>query len=71
MQARYIGKTNSLGFNHNEIYEIKLEREKNYYTYTLIAYKDYKELRINYASIISIKQNWKITDIDIDMMLKE
>lgn len=71
MEARYIGNSNSLGFEHNKVYEIRIEREKHYPTYILIAYTQDRELRINYASVISIKQNWRISDVDLDLMLKE
>ena len=71
MQARYIGKDGVMGLKHNYVYDIYIERPKNYYTYVLKAYSENQDIQVNYASVISIKQNWKITDIDIDMMLKE
>lgn len=71
MQSKYIGKDGVMGLKHNETYDIYIERPKNYYTYILKAYGHNQDIQVNYASIISIKQNWKISDIDIDMMLKE
>ena len=71
MKFRYIGKTNTLGFKHGLVYDIKIEKPKNYYTYLMTAFTEEKEIQINYASIISIKRNWEIKDDDIDNLLKE
>ena len=71
MQSRYIGKDGVCGLQHNAMYEIWIERPTNYYTYTLTAVGNGQEIKVNYASVISIKQNWNLKDIDIDMMLKE
>lgn len=71
MEIKYVGKTNTLGFEHNKVYDITIEKPKNYYTYLITAFTSEKELKINYASINSIKANWKITETQIDELLKE
>jgi hypothetical protein len=71
MEIRYLGKTNTLGFKHGIVYDIKIQKPKNYYTYLITAFTEYKEIQINDASTGSIKRNWEITDFDIDLLLKE
>lgn len=71
MEIRYLGKTNTLGFKHGIIYDIKIDKPKNYYTYLITAFTEEKEIQINYASIGSIKRNWEITEKQIDEILNE
>ena len=71
MEVRYLGKTNAMGFKHGVVYDIKIEKPKNYYTYLRTAFTEDKEIQINYASMGSIKRNWEISEFDIDVLLKE
>ena len=71
MIVRYLGNTNSLGFQHGLTYDIKIQKPKNYYTYLVTAFTEEKEIQINYASIGSIRKNWEISEFDIDVLLKE
>ena len=40
MEVRYLGNTNSLGFKHGVVYDIKIEKPKNYLTRKICRIKD-------------------------------
>lgn len=72
MQVRYIGKSRN-GLTKDHIYEITIKKELKSYVYDIYVWRDTthnKEEEIdkvfNYASEISIKQNWKIERIELE-----
>lgn len=71
MQAKYIGKTNKW-LKHNNEYIVKFTEPKGHcYVYDCHIIFDIKEQEdmdvfLNYASEISIKQNWEYNRLELD-----
>lgn len=73
MQVRYIGKSrNCLVKDH--VYEISIKKELKSYVYDLYVWRDVTHADnqedidkvINYASEISILQNWKMKEVKLE-----
>lgn len=73
MQVRYIGNTRN-GLIKDHVYEISVKKELKSYVYDLYVWRDVthtdNQLELdkvfNYASEISILQNWKMKEVKLE-----
>lgn len=70
MEVQYIGKTRSF-LKHNHIYDVTIKKMLKSYVYDLTVWRDVTNKEeidkvLNYASEISIKQNWKLDRIELE-----